>query len=130
VTPRSTDAPWRADLLWYLAISVAVGLAFTMGQGPMAGLLATAGMLLFTAVLAVGRRRSDGLRVAGGAGDERNRALYTRALATSGGLLGLVVTGWFLVTVATGDPDPVLLVLTVLFAASFLLTAAYQARTS
>lgn len=130
MTPRSAQASWRADLLWYLAIVVAVGIAFGVGQGPMAGLLASAGMLLFTVVLALGRRRSDALRVAGGAGDERNRQLYTRALATSGGLLGLVVTGWFLVTVAQGDADPTLLVLTLLFSVTFLVTAAFQARSS
>ncbi|OWY62473.1 hypothetical protein B7486_58260, partial [cyanobacterium TDX16] len=115
MTPKTAEASWRADLLWYLAIVVLVGVAFGVGQGPMAGLLAAAGMLLFTAVLALGRRRSDALRVAGGAGDERNRQLYTRALATAGGLLGLVVTGWFLVTVAQGDADQTLLVLTLLF---------------
>jgi hypothetical protein len=130
VNPRPTEASWRADLLWYLAIVVAVGLAFGVGQSPMAGLLAAAGMLLFTLVLAFGRRRSDALRVAGGAGDERNRQLYTRALAPTGGLLGLVVTGWFLVTVAQGDADPTLLVLTLLFSATFLVTAAFQARSS
>ena len=80
------------------------------------------------AVLALGRRRSDALRVAGGAGDERNRRLYERALAVSGGILGLTVTGWFLVGVARGEPDPTLLTLTVVFATTFVTGAASASR--
>jgi hypothetical protein len=119
-TTGTGTASWGADLAWYLGLVVATGVAFGLGGGVVAGVLAAAGMGLFTAVLAVGRRRIDAVRVMGGAGDERNRELYTRSLATAGGVLGLVVTGWFLVGVATGEIDLVLLVLTLLFAVTFV----------
>jgi hypothetical protein len=116
-TPSSS---WRADLWWYLALVVACGLAFGFGVSPLAGVLAAAGLLGFTLLLALGGRRVDALRVVGGAGDERNRDLYTRSLAAAGMVVGLVVTGWFLVTVALGKADTTLLVLTVLFAGVFV----------
>lgn len=111
---------WRADMAWYLGIAAASGLAFGLGQGPVAGLVAGTGMLAFTLVLALGRRRIDAIRAIGGSGDERNRALYMRSLAIAGGVLGLVVTGWYLVSVARSEPDGTLLALTVLFAGVFV----------
>jgi hypothetical protein len=83
-------------------------------------------MLVFTLVVALGRRRIDAVRVVGGAGDERNRELYVRALATAGGTLGLAVTVWFLIDVARGAADTQMLVLTVLFAATFVGAACYE----
>ena len=120
MTDRDPVTAWRADLAWYLGIAGASGLAFGLGQGLMAGLLAGTTMLVFAVVLALGRRRIDAIRVVGGAGDERNRDLYTRSLAVAGGVLGLAVTGWYLLTVARGEPDDTLLALTVLFAAVFV----------
>jgi hypothetical protein len=117
---RDPVTAWRADLAWYLGIAVLSGLAFGLGQGVVAGLLAGTTMLAFAVVLALGRRRVDAIRVVGGAGDERNRDLYMRSLAVAGGVLGLTVTGWYLVSVARGEPDGTLLVLTVLFAAVFV----------
>ena len=120
MTDRDSVTAWRADLAWYLGIAAASGLAFGLGQGVVAGLLAGATMLAFTIVLALGRRRIDAIRVVGGAGDERNRDLYIRSLAVAGGVLGLTVTGWYLLGVARGEPDGTLLVLTVLFSAVFV----------
>ncbi|HEY6533215.1 MAG TPA: hypothetical protein VIY72_12980 [Acidimicrobiales bacterium] len=125
-----TDASWRADLWWYLGLVVASGAAFWIGDGPVAGVLAAGGMLVFTCVLAFGRRRVDALRVIGGAGDERNQQLYLRAVATAGGLLGLVVTGWFLVGVARGEASTELLVLTVIFAVTFVVSSLYESGRS
>jgi hypothetical protein len=119
-TERDPVTAWRADLAWYLGIAAASGLAFGLGQGVVAGLLAGTTMLAFTVVLALGRRRIDAIRVVGGAGDERNRDLYMRSLAVAGGVLGLTVTGWYLISVARGEPDGTLLALTVLFAAVFV----------
>jgi hypothetical protein len=124
---RSTDASWRADLWWYLGLVAACGLAFGVGMSPLAGVLAATGMLAFTLLLALGRRQVDALRVVGGAGDERNRDLYTRSLAVAGMVLGLVVTGWYLVTVARGEPDTTLLVLAVLFAGVFVGSSVFHA---
>jgi hypothetical protein len=126
-TRRSTSRSWRSDATWYGTLVVATGLAFGLGGGVLAGGLAAAGMLAFTVALAFGRRNVDAVRVVGGAGDERNQALYTRSLAAAGGLLGLVVTGWFLVGVAQGETDAVLLALTVLFAVSFVGSSVYHA---
>jgi hypothetical protein len=128
MTTAKTSTAWRSELWWYLGIALACGVAFGIGAGPVAGVLATAGMLAFTAVLALGRRRSDAIRVVGGAGDERNHELYVRSLATAGGLVGLVTTGWFLVEVAQGRLDTQLFVLTLLFAISFAGASAYNAR--
>jgi len=119
---------WGADLWWYLGLVAASGIAFGIGQGVLAGLLAAAGMLVFTIVLAMGRRRSDAVRVVGGAGDERNRGLYNRSLAAAGAVLGLTLTGWFLLGVAQGRTDGTLLVLTVLFAAVFIGAAVVNAQ--
>jgi hypothetical protein len=94
----------------------------------MAGVLAAGGMAAFTVVLAVGRRRFDAVRVVGGAGDERNRELYQRALATAGGVMGLLVTGWFLVGVARGEADTELAVLTGVFAGVFVAASVAHAR--
>jgi hypothetical protein len=119
---------WRSDLWWYLGLVVATGLAFGIGQSVLAGVLAASGMLAFTLLLALGRQRIDALRVVGGAGDERNRELYVRSLAVAGGIVGLTVTGWFLVGVARGETSTALLVLTLLFAVSFVASATYHAR--
>jgi hypothetical protein len=120
MTDREPASAWRADLAWYLGITAASGLAFGVGRGLLAGLLAGATMLTLTLVLALGRRRIDAVRVVGGAGDERNRDLYMRSLAVAGGVVGLAVTGWYLISVARGEPDGVLLALTVLFATVFV----------
>jgi hypothetical protein len=42
--------------------------------------------------------------------------------------MGLTVTGWFLVGVARGKHDPVLLTLVVLFSLTFVTSAALEAR--
>ena len=120
MTDRDPAAAWRADLAWYLGITAASGLAFGIGRGLLAGLLAGATMLALTLVLALGRRRIDAVRVVGGAGDERNRDLYVRSLAVAGGVVGLAVTCWYLISVARGEPDGVLLALSLLFATVFV----------
>jgi hypothetical protein len=124
---RDATRSWSSDLAWYLGLVGVTGVAFGIGAGPVAGLLAASGMLGFTVLLAIGRRRIDALRVVGGAGDERNQELYMRSLATAGGTLGLAVTGWFLVTVAAGEADGRLMILTVLFAGTFVGTAFVRA---
>jgi hypothetical protein len=129
VEEKDSITAWRADLAWYLGITAASGLAFGIGLGPLAGVLAAATMLAFTLLLAFGRRNSDAVRVIGGSGDERNRDLYTRSLAIAGGVVGLTVTGWYLVTVARGEPDSTLLVLTLLFSATFVGSAIVASRT-
>lgn len=85
-------------------------------------------MFRLTAILHFGRRRSDAIRAASGAGDERDLLLYTRAMATAGTVLGLTVTAWWLVTVASGNPNDTLFVLVILFSGSFFGAAAIHAN--
>jgi hypothetical protein len=123
-------ASWRADLAWYLTISAAVGIAFGIGQGPIAGAVAGSGMLLYTAIIFVGRRHVDAIRVVGGEGDERTRALYTRATAAGGVTVWFVTLVWWLVGVARGEPNPTLPVLLLVFGLATIAASVYYARTS
>ena len=65
-----------------------------------------------------------------GTGDERIRSLYTRAVAFAGAVMSFVLPGWWLVTVAQGDPDETLALLSALFGASFIVAVAFLARRS
>ena len=127
---RSAPDSWRGDLIWWLGIAAATGAAFWIGNGPRAGLIAGGWMLLITAVVGVGRRWSDAIRIVGGAGDERNRNLYTRATAVGGSVLAIAIPGWWLVTVARGEPDRTLLALWLLFGVSSVGAAVYYSRQS
>ena len=44
MTTSTPTTPWRAEPGWYLGIAVACGVAFGLGGGVVAGLLAAAGM--------------------------------------------------------------------------------------
>lgn len=87
-------------------------------------------MLLFTALIHFGRRRSDAIRVIGGVGDERNRNLYTRATAVGGSVLWLVTVVWYLVTIASGEPDPTLGTLLLVFSVATIGAGIYYSRTA
>jgi hypothetical protein len=75
-----------------------------------------------------GRRHSDTLEVMSGTGDERVRSLYTRAIAIAGAVMSFLLPGWWLVTVAQGDPDPTLSILCAIFGATFILSVIALAR--
>ena len=75
-----------------------------------------------------GRRRSDTLEVMGGVGDERSRTLYTRSVAIAGTVMAFVLPGWWLVTVAMGEPNQTLNILCVVFGACFIPAVAVVAR--
>lgn len=129
----STNDAWRTNLIWWLAASLAMGAAFWLGIGPQVGAMVGGGMLVLTAALHVGRRRSDTLSVISGTGDERIRDLYTRATATAGAVLALVIFGWWLATLVVDGPDristaSVLSVLWTVFAVTAIIAAFYHAR--
>lgn len=124
-----TDA-WRTNLIWWLAISLAIGAAFWLGVGPRVGLVFGGSMLLLTVVIHVGRRRSDLIRVIGGAGDERDRELYTKATAAAGATLAIVILGWWLVSVARGEPNTTLSILWLVFGVSSIAASFYYSRRS
>jgi hypothetical protein len=84
----------------------------------------------FIAILHFGRDRSDTLNVMSGVGDERTRSLYTRAVAFVGSVMAFVLPGWWLVTVAQGDPDRTLTILCAIFGVTFIGAVAVPARRS
>ena len=118
---------WRTELIWWLAISAATTIAFSIGVSPTVALIVGASMFGLTAILHFGRG-SDTIRAISGAGDERDRSLYTHAMAGAGTVTGLAITAWWLVTVATGAPNQTLFVLVILFSGSFFTAAAVHAR--
>lgn len=66
--------PARSELAIWLTVDLAVAVAFWIGSGPAAALLAGAATLLVTAAVHLGQRRVDAARVAAGLGDRRLRA--------------------------------------------------------
>ena len=120
---------WRTELIAYVVITVVVTTGLWIGLGPRAALQTGGVLVLLTVALGLGRRRVDALRVAGGAGDERNRDLYTRSLAAAATVLAFVLPGWWLVTVLQGEPDDTLMLLWTLFGVTFLIAAVVNSRT-
>jgi hypothetical protein len=58
------------------------------------------------------------------------RSLYTNAVAIAGTVMSFVLPGWWLVTVAQGDPDPQLSVLCAVFGFTFVAATIVLARRS
>jgi hypothetical protein len=90
--------------------------AFLIGGDVTSGLISGALVIGFVLVVHFGRRRSQSLEIMSGMGDERTRQLYLRATAFAGSVMAFVLPGWWLVTVATGDPDMTLSTLCAIFA--------------
>lgn len=122
------NRPWKAELGAYVLITVVVTTVLWVAVGPRAALPTGGVLVLLTVGLGLGRNRFDALRVAGGAGDERNRDLYRRSLAVSAVVLALVLPGWWLVTVLQGSPDNTLMALWTLFGVTFLVAAGWNSR--
>jgi hypothetical protein len=102
--------------------------AFAIGGDAGSGAVGAAIVLAFLLVVLFGRRRSDTLDVMSGIGDERGRLLYTRAVAFAGTVMSFVLPGWWLVTVAQGDPNETLSLMCAIFGASFVLAVVVLAR--
>ena len=119
---------WSADVRWWAASAVLTGLAFGIGQGLTTGLIVGGAMVALVAVLHLGRRRIDTVRVVGGAGDERNQLLSTRATAVTSGVVVMIMTGWFLVSAARGELNTTLMILLPLYLGVQVLSSAYFAR--
>jgi hypothetical protein len=109
---------------------IAVLVAFVLGGDWAGGLIGSAILVAYLAVIAIGRRRSDTLSVMSGLGDERSRHLYMRACAFAGTVMAFVIPGWWLVTVAEGKPNPTLNVLGSIFGVSFIAASIVLARRS
>ena len=108
-----------------LILVAAVFVAFAVG-----GAIGAAIVLAFLLLVYFGRRRSDTLDVMSGIGDERGKLLYTRAVAFAGTVMSFVLPGWWLVTIAKGDPDETLSLMCAIFGASFVLAVVVLARRS
>jgi hypothetical protein len=105
-----------AQLVAGLLLGVAVFVAFAIG-GNLGSAIMSAGIVAgFALFVHFARRRSQALEVMGGIGDERTRHLYTGATAFAGSVMAFVLPGWWLVTVAQGDPNETLGVLCAVFA--------------
>jgi uncharacterized membrane protein len=105
-----------AQLVAGLLLGAAVFVAFAIG-GDLGSAFVSAGIVVaFVLVVHFGRRRSQALEVMGGIGDERTRHLYAGATAFAGSVMAFVLPGWWLVTVAQGDPNETLAVLCAVFA--------------
>jgi hypothetical protein len=119
---------WSVQVAGMLVITAATTAVFWIGQGFDTALPIGLIFLAFTALLHFGRRRSNTLEVMSGTGDERIRSLYERAVGITGAVIGFVLPGWWLVTVAQGDPDPVLSTLSAIFGLTFIVAVAVLAR--
>jgi hypothetical protein len=119
---------WSVQVAGMLVITAATTAVFWIAQGSETALPIGAVFLAFTALLHFGRRHSNTLEVMSGTGDERVRSLYERAVAIAGAVMGFVLPGWWLVTVAQGDPDPTLSMLSAIFGLAFIAAVAVLAR--
>ena len=111
-----------------LVLVAAMFAAFAIGGDAGDGAIGAAVVLAFLLVVLFGRRRSDTLDVMSGIGDERGRLLYLRAVAFTGTVMSFVLPGWWLVTIAQGDPNEVLSACCAIFGASFVLAVVVLAR--
>jgi 4-amino-4-deoxy-L-arabinose transferase-like glycosyltransferase len=119
---------WSVQVTGMLAITAACVAVFWAAEGPEAALPFGAVLLAFTALVHYGRRHSNTLEVMSGTGDERVRSLYTRAVAVAGTVMAFLLPGWWLVTVAEGDPNTTLSTLSAIFGATFIVAVVYLAR--
>ena len=113
------------------AIAAAVVAAYLAGGEDVGTALASGAVVLaFTVLLVLARRRSDTFAVMSGIGDERTRHLYVRSVAVAGTVMSFVIPGWWLVTVAIGEPNATLSLLGVVFALSWIAAVVVLSRRS
>jgi hypothetical protein len=118
------------QLMLGLVLVAAVFVAFAVGGDAGQGAVSAAIVLAFLLLVLLGRRHSDTLDAMSGIGDERGKLLYTRAVAFAGTVMSFVLPGWWLVTIAQGDPDETLSLMCAIFGASFVLAVVVLARRS
>ena len=102
-------------------IAAAVIVAYLVGGQPVGEALIGGGLVLgFMVLVVVARRRSDTFEVMSGVGDERTRHLYVRSVAFAGTVMSFVLPGWWLVTIAIGEPNTTLSLLCAIFALAWV----------
>jgi hypothetical protein len=114
----SVNTP-AAQLAGGLLIGAAVVAAFLIGGDPGSAAVSGALVVGFVLFVYVGRRHSEAVEVMSGIGDERARSLYRDACAFAGSVMSFVLPGWWLVTVAKGDPNETLALLCAVFAVAW-----------
>jgi hypothetical protein len=121
---------WSVQVAGMLAITAATTTVFWLAEGFDAAFPVALVLLAFTAVVHFGRRRSNTLEVMSGTGDERVRSLYMQAVAIAGTVMSFVLPGWWLVTVAQGEPNHALSALCAIFGVTFVVAIVVLARRS
>jgi len=122
--PQST----RENLIWMVAIGAVAAAILWITEGPIPALTVAGWLAVFGAVLHLGRKRSETIKIMGGMGDERIRTLSTRALAFAGGVMAVALPTAWLVTVMADDENYLVGALTALFAASFVAASVFLAQ--
>ena len=121
---------WSVQVMGMLAIGAAATAVFWAADGFESAWPVALVMGALIAVVHFGRRRSNTLEVMSGTGDERVRSLYMQAVAIAGTVMSFVLPGWWLVTVAQGEPNDVLSALCAIFGLTFVAAIVVLARRS
>ena len=120
--------PPKAQFAFLTLLAVTTGVVNALQTTVIRGIGAGALVFGLAALFYWGRDRFDVVNVMSGSGDERTRALYTRATAFMGTALASVVTAWWLIEAIAGDVDETLTVLVAVGAASFVAGSFLAAR--
>jgi hypothetical protein len=128
VTTQDSRTAHRVQLAGMLAITVAAVAATWIGLGPGEALFMGALLVAFTLFVTLGRRRSDSIRAMSGIGDERTQMLNLRAGAFAGYAMSFIIPGWWLITVARGEPNDTLSALGAIFAVVWIGATVFYAR--
>jgi hypothetical protein len=110
----------RANLIWMLALSAAVVAVFWIADGPLSAAIVGGWLGVFIAVMHLGRKRSEAVKIMGGMGDERIRSLSTRALAFAGGIMAFALPATWLASVLADDENYAVAALSAVFATAFI----------
>lgn len=121
---------WSVQVTGMIAIGAATTAVFWAAEGFESAWPVALLMSAFVAMVHFGRRRFNTLEVMSGTGDERVRSLYTQAVAVAGAVMSFVLPGWWLATVAQGEPNNVLSALCAIFGLTFIAAIAVLARRS
>ena len=121
---------WSVQVTGMIAIGAATTAVFWAAEDFESAWPVALLMSAFVAMVHFGRRRFNTLEVMSGTGDERVRSLYTQAVAVAGAVMSFVLPGWWLATVAQGEPNNVLSALCAIFGLTFIAAIAVLARRS
>ena len=101
---------------------------FWIAHGATAGLITAGWGWATILVFALGSRRSEAVKIVSGVGDERIRSLNVRALTFAGFVMWATVTGWWLISAATGNENESVGILAATFGLAYIGAAVYLGR--